>query len=192
MSLMPCFKKGEALIESMVLAHLYAGYGELEVCLLACLIALEGQMDTPVRMLFGTPGAEKRIKQARKALLPEFTKAALRGQLVETLGDMDWCRKIRNQYSHCQWYWTRSEGLCFVNIEHLAKQPNHILKLMDNKRRIDGALLTKQVEYFNYVKESLSHLESAYRAWDRHRTAPRKFIHVFPMPPKIARPPAHN
>jgi hypothetical protein len=129
---------------------------------------------------------------SKKLLMHDFTRVALQDELADTLGELEWCRQIRNQYAHCQWYWTASEGLCFVNLEHLAKQTGTITKLMDRRRPIDAKLLMRQVEYFNYVKESLTHLADAYKAWDRNRTAPRKPAYVFPKPPKIAKPPAHN
>jgi hypothetical protein len=47
-----------------------AGYGELEVTMLACLVAVEGQVDYPIRQLFKRTTAENRIKLARQALLP--------------------------------------------------------------------------------------------------------------------------
>jgi hypothetical protein len=65
MSLMPCFGPKQAALEGAILAHLLAGYGELEVCLLGCLVAVEGQMDFPVRELFAKTGAAQRIKRAK-------------------------------------------------------------------------------------------------------------------------------
>jgi hypothetical protein len=87
-----------------------------------CLIATEGQLDTPIRKLFNERSAEKRIKESKKALTQEYAKACLHIELAEALQDMEWCRKIRNQYAHCQWYWTFQEGLCFVNLEDLANK----------------------------------------------------------------------
>jgi hypothetical protein len=59
----------------------------------ACLIAVEGQFDFPIRQLFNERRAEKRIKLARNALTDDYTKAGLQTTLEETLDDMDWCRK---------------------------------------------------------------------------------------------------
>lgn len=192
MTLMPCFGPHQAPAEGMIIGRLLAGYGELEVSMCACLIAIEGQFDAPIRQLFNERSAEKRIKGSKKALTLEYTKAGLHIELAEALQDMEWCRKIRNQYAHCQWYWTSNEGLCFVNIEELAKQPGQIVKLMDNRHSIDVKLLATQEEYFNYVKESFAHLETAYHAWNRAHSAPRRPTHVFPRPSKITRPPWHN
>jgi len=43
-----------------------------------------------------------------------------------TMADMDWCRQIRNQYAHCQWYYTAHEGLCFIDLEELASSPRKL------------------------------------------------------------------
>ena len=126
MSLMPCFDKGQGLDESTVLARLLAGYGEIELQMCMCLIVVEGDIDTPIRAIFEKTGAERRIKKGRKALRTEYAKAGLLTELAVALADLDWCRQIRNQYSHCQWFWIASRGLCFVNLEELAKQPNII------------------------------------------------------------------
>jgi hypothetical protein len=38
---------------------------------------------------------------------------------------------------------------------------------MDQRRYIDVPLLQEQEAYCNYVRESFTHLDTAYRAWDR-------------------------
>jgi hypothetical protein len=131
LSLMPCFAPGQAYDEGVVIGRLLAGYSEIEVQGCACLVAVEGILDVPLRTIFGTRGTETRIKNLRGALQTDFANAGLLPDLEEALDDMDWCRQIRNQYSHCQWYWTSREGLCFVNLETLAKQTTRILALMN-------------------------------------------------------------
>ena len=121
MSLMPCFQPTQAFAEGVTVGRILAGYGELEVCMTDCLIAIEGQFDTPVRTIFKERRAEKRIKIAKRVLMDEYTKAGLARDLTEALDDIDWCRTIRNQYAPCQWYWTKQEGLCFVNSRHARK-----------------------------------------------------------------------
>jgi hypothetical protein len=172
MSLMPCFGPMQAPAEGMLVGRILSGYGELEVSMCACLIAIERQVDVPIRLLFNERSAEKRIKTARKALVADYTKAGLHIELAEALDDMEWCRKLRNQYAHCQWYWTSQEGLCFVNLEELAKQPSPITALMDSRHSLNVALLSDQEEYLNYVKEHFAYLDDAYRAWDQKRSAP--------------------
>jgi hypothetical protein len=64
MTLMPCFGPHQAPAEGMLIGRLLAGYGELEVSMCSCLIAIEGQFDTPIRQLFNERSAEKRIKES--------------------------------------------------------------------------------------------------------------------------------
>ena len=195
MSLMPCFDRDHAFEEGIVIGRLLAGYGEIELQMCMCLIVVEGILDVPIRTIFGKRGAEERIKIGKRELEPDFGKASLLADLTEATADLDWCRQIRNQYSHCQWYWTAQEGLCFVNLEELAKQPTQILSVMGQRHPVDVPLLQRQEDFFWYVKQRFMHLETAYRAWDQAQArggaaGPPSF--VYPKPPKIPRPPAHN
>jgi hypothetical protein len=196
MALMPCFEPGQAHAEGLVIGRLLAGYGEIELEMCACLIAVEGGIyDIPIREIFTDRGAEKRIGIGRKALSQSFANANLTAVLTDALDDMEWCRQIRNQYSHCHWYWTAQEGLCFINLEELAKQPTAILQITANRHPIDVPLLQQQEDYFWYVKQCFMHLGDAYKAWDQAQTqggARRRSPSVYPKPPKIAQPPTHN
>jgi hypothetical protein len=119
-------------------------------------------------------------------------RAGLIGDLVQTFDDLDWCRQIRNQYAHCQWYWTQQDGLCFVNLEELAQQPTTILNdLTAGRHSIDLALLNAQEAFFWYVKECLMHLGDTYRDWDRQQgSVAGPVIYVHPKPQVVARPPS--
>ena len=191
MPLMPCFEAGQAEQEGKIIGKILAGYGELEVTVMSCLVAVEGQLDLPIRQLFGRMSAERRINLARKALSPDFTKAGLGAEMKEALRDLDWCRKLRNQYAHCQWGWTSADGLFFVNLEQLADQVDPISEVMGHPRHIDVPLLQEQEAYCNYVRESLMYLDTAYEAWNRAKriTAP---TYVHPKPSKRPRPLLHN
>lgn len=192
MSLMPCFQSDQACSEGVILGRLLAGYGELELTMCACLIAVEGTYDTPIRNIFGPRGAEKRIKNAGKFLLPEYSKAGLQVELVEALDDMEWCRQVRNQYAHCHWYWTQQEGLCFINLEELAGQQTAIIQLTGNRHPVDTALLSAQEVFFNYVKESFMQLETGYKGWIVQQSGRHRPIYTFPKPSKVLRPSKHN
>jgi hypothetical protein len=165
MSLMPCFNDGQAREEGIIIGRLLAGYGELELAMCACLMIVERAIDSPIRTFFKKRGAEKRIEIGTDSLTQRFTMAGLLPELTEALADLDWCRLIRNQYSHCHWYWTAKEGLCFVNLEELAKQPRKISSVTAGRHPIDLVLLQNQEGYFWYVKECFMHLESAYNVW---------------------------
>jgi hypothetical protein len=193
---MPCFSCTQAYAEGIIIGRLLAGYGDIEVEMCACLIAVKGTFDIPIRTLFGKSGADNRLKVAKKALQSNFANAHLLADLTEALADMNWCRQIRNQYSHCQWFWdSATRTLNFVNLEELAKQPNQILLVTANKHPIDVPLLQRQEGYFWYVKQCFMYLSSAYHAWDQARArgaagGPSSFVYA--KPPKIARPPEHN
>ena len=188
MALMPCFGPNQAEAEGHIVGRILAGYGELEVLMLACLVSVEGQTDLPTRLLFKRMSAENRIKQAKKALLPDFKKAGQEAEMREALDDVNWCRKLRNQYAHCQWGWTQPLGLFFVNLEDLADDPALIVQVMNKPLYVDVPLLTAQEEYCNYVREQFMHLQTAYEAWDRKSSTPKMARFVFPKPPKITRP----
>ena len=158
MPLMPCFESSQAEEEGKIIGKILAGYGELEVTVLSCLVAVEGQLDLPIRQLFGRMSAERRINLARKRLLPDFTKAGLGAEMKEALRELDWCRELRNQYAHCQWGWTSADGLFFANLERLADQQNPISNVMDQRCYIDVPLLQEQEAYCNYVREFFTYL----------------------------------
>jgi hypothetical protein len=184
MSLMPCFQSDQAAIEGRIIGNLLAGYGELELEMCVCLIKVEGQTDLPIREIFSKRGAEERIKRARKLLKAGYANAGLSTDLLEALDDIDHCREIRNQYAHCHWYWTSYEGLCFVNLEELARQTSPIGAVTHNKRPVDIPLLQTQENFFNYVKGCFKNLQDSYQSWNQQRSGLRPSIHIFAKPSK--------
>jgi hypothetical protein len=195
MSLMPCFDSNQAHDEGIIVGRLLAAYGELELQMCLYWIVAEGTIDLPTRQIFGIRGAERRIKIAEKALQADYGNAGLLADLTQALADLEWCRQIRNQYSHCHWYWTTKEGLCFVNLEELALQSTALTSVIVGRHPVDLALLQAQEAFFWYVKQYLMYLETAYRAWDQTRArggAARPSTLVYPKPQVVARPPAHN
>jgi hypothetical protein len=186
-SIMPCFGEQQARDEGIIIGRLLAGYGELELEMCVCVShAMNGNLDAALRLVFGQRGAEQRIKQAREAMNAEYTKANLDSTVLETLADMDWCRKIRNQYAHAHWYYTGAEGLCFVNLEALVEQSAPIQKVTEGKYPIGLALLETQETYFGYVKECFWHLQHEFLTWAGRMSLP------FARPPKETRPLLHN
>jgi hypothetical protein len=111
MSLMPCFTHEQAPQEGMIIGRLMTGYGELELVMCKCLIAVDGIIDLPIRKFFNVRGAAKRIETARQVLAASYSEAGLQALLTEALDDMEWCRQVRNQYAHCQWYWTSQRSM---------------------------------------------------------------------------------
>jgi hypothetical protein len=191
MSLMSCFTPEKAYQEGVIIGRLMIGYGELEVAMCKCLIAVEGVVDLSIRKLFQVRRASDRIEAVRKMLKPAYEKADLHAPLVETLDDMEWCRQVCNQYSHCQWYWTPHEHLCFVNLEDIAKQPKLILHLTSEKKSLSLKLLNQQEDFFDYVERCLGHLAQSYVDRDRKSSlsALKRPVLISARPPKRTRPP---
>jgi hypothetical protein len=190
---MPCFEiPNQANEEGRIIGLILVGYGELETTLLACLVAADYNVDTPIRALFKDTNAERRVKEAKKLLLQDYTKAGLEAELREALSDLNWCRKIRNQYAHCQWGWTQREGLVFVNLEQLANQPTLIRDIMGSPLYLDLPLLKEQLAFSAYVRECFTYLSQAYQNWDR--TLKRAIYPILPAvkPSKRKRPRMHN
>ena len=66
--------------------------------MLACLVAVEGQVDYPIRQLFKRTTAENRIKLARQALLPTYTNAGLEAGMREALSPEQFAQYDANSY----------------------------------------------------------------------------------------------
>jgi hypothetical protein len=195
MTLMPCFvHEGEAYKEGIIVGRLLAGYGEIEMAICACIIEQTPSydFDTPVRRLFSERGELKRIGNARAELVIPFQSVNLHAEITEALDDMDWCRRIRNQYAHCQWYWTSHEGLCFVDLEALAKQATPITELTKNKLPVTLNLLQEQWEFFEYVFNTFDYLRWEYRTRRNKQLGSTRSDPVFVKPVKRSRARLHD
>jgi hypothetical protein len=195
MTLMPCFvREDQAHEEGVVVGRLLAGYGEIEMAMCACIIEQTPSydFDTPVRHLFTKRGEQRRISNARKALTAPYLSVNLQAELSTALDDMDWCRRIRNQYAHCQWYWTAHEGLCFVDLEAVANQSAAITDLTRNKMPIKLRLLQEQWEFFEFVFSTFDYLRWEYRIRRDKKLGSTRANPVFAKPSKRTRPGLHS
>jgi hypothetical protein len=148
--------------EGNLIGRLLAGYGELELELCSCLATVTDDLDGAAKMLFGTRGEKKRIDTADTAMKEAFAKAKLKKEYSHTIECMHWCRELRNQYAHCNWYDTLNEGLCFVNLEEVAKIVESTIPLEDHRVPINVALLKQQEEFFDYVRKCFWFISEAY------------------------------
>lgn len=159
----------------------------MEMCVCVC-NAMGSDLDSALRLVFGKRGAELSIERSFASIKTEYAKANLLAPLSETLGDMDWCRQIRNQYAHTHWYYTKHEGLCFVDLETLVKRSSPIQKVTARRHSISLPLLEDQENYFGYIKQCFWNLQFEYLKWAR-RPIP---IPPVARPSKIARPHLHS
>jgi hypothetical protein len=88
----------------------------------------------------------------------------------------------------------RLKGLCFVNLEQIAKQPKMILALVNEKKPIGLELLQEQEEFFLYVRQCFGYLAQSYIDWDRrsYPLALKQPIRIDAKPPKKTQPLLHN
>jgi hypothetical protein len=186
-TIMPCFNSAPQ--EGDLIGRLLAGYGELEREMCDCVVAATNDLDGAIKTLFGVRGEKRRIDMADEMMGTHYDSAGLGPKHQAAIANMHWCREVRNQYAHCQWYYTPEEGLCFIDLEHTAKLLTKILKLTAHRYPIDAALLQRQEDYFHYVRECYWHLAEALRLATGRIN---KRSTAFQWPPVLARPPKHN
>jgi hypothetical protein len=157
-TVMHCFDPGKAEAEGKMIGSLLAGYGELELEMANCLFAATGDFDNSIKKIFRIIGAEKRITVADAAMRSTYARAGVGTTYEQAISDMDWCRQIRNQYAHCQWYYTDQDRLCLVNLEDIAKLVPPITDLAARKVRVGLHLLEMQMNFFVHTRKRFWYL----------------------------------
>jgi len=185
-TILPCFSPGRHEAEGIIIGHMLAGYGELELEMAACVGAAIKNIDESLRAMFSVRGEDRRIKLARANLKLPAAAAKLEALTERILTDMDWCKTIRNQYAHCQWYPTTNDGLGFVNFEDVALIVGPIGELEKYRTRLDLALLTEQEDFFVYTRCCFWHLTEQFKNWAEGSSS-----QTFPLPPVVAQPLSH-
>ena len=183
-ALMPCFSAGQYEKEGAIIGHLLVGYGELELEMTACVGNAIKSSDDALKAVFGVRGEARRIKLAKANLRLPSKSAKLEPRTAQVLADMEWCKEIRNQYAHCQWYPTN--GLGFINLEEVALVIGPLGQLEKYRHDVHLPLLVSQEEFFGYVKKCFWHLAEQYQNW-----ATQSSSNTFPMPQATARPPKY-
>jgi hypothetical protein len=187
-TIIPAFR--DAPNEAIIIGHILAGYSELEVELLGCVMGVNNNnVDQAVRALYKDRGEWRRIENAKTIIGPPYIKAGLQREYVQCISDLDHCRLIRNQYAHCQWYYTASEGLCFIDLEGLAKQSTNIAALTPGRLPVDIVLLSNQEQFFKYVQKCLWYLAEQHSL---SQQMPPKPNPLWSWPGSMTRPPLHN
>jgi hypothetical protein len=163
---LPVLRKFRA--EGEIIGRLVVGYGELEVDLCLCIVAGGINLDHIVRAMFKIQGEKRRIDTAAKIARDTYHALNLEKIFDEIISEMHWCRKIRNQFAHCNFYDDNTGILSFVNMEELANLKNVTIDDIDvvTKKPITLITLTEYESYFTYVRARLDFLncESRVRA----------------------------
>lgn len=192
-TVMPCFVQFPEC--GNLVGRLLAGYGELEVEMCLCLSeVMDGNFDGAMKILFVRMSAEDRQKLAKRTMSAPFSCAGLSTEFEETMVAMNWCRKIRNQYAHSQWYFTTEGGIAIINLEEIVQKAENVGPIASYRRPIDRILLAQQDAYFLYTKRLFLHLSDAYRrirSADSLTKRQKALPLTFPLPPKAKRPKLH-
>jgi hypothetical protein len=185
-TVMPSFDSAKR--EGSLIGRLLAGYGELELEMAACAMAANDEdVDMVIKKLFLTRGEYNRIVAGDKLMKPQFEAAQLGKIYARTIKNMHFCRDLRNQYAHCNWHYTATEGLSFVDLERVAKWPRRIKQITRYRRPLSVELLERQEAYFRYVQKCFWYLAEAYKI----KTGTLIDSPLWPRPAIIARPPKY-
>jgi hypothetical protein len=144
--------------EARIIGRLLAGYAELEIDLLHCVSVARDDFDAVLKAMFRARGETRRINIADALGRQLYRKLKLGTDFEMAISAMRYCLRIRNQYSHCNWYDDRSGRLAFVNVEEIAKV-NELISGFDDLTRyyIDVPTLEDQERYFAYTDALLSY-----------------------------------
>ena len=141
MSFMPAFHVFRA--EAEIIGRLLAGYGELEYIMAMCLGSALADEATAIRTLYRMKG--ERLTVADSLLFPLCEQNGLAGPYTAASGGMRHCARIRNQFAHCNWDYSPSHGLFFVDLLESAKSS---IAYKHEWKHIDCALLNRHEEFF--------------------------------------------
>jgi hypothetical protein len=174
-------------VEGAIVGRLLAGYGELELELCQCVATVTGDIDDVIRKLFDLRGEKRRIDCADNLARTPYTKAGLGVDYAAVFKGMNYCRQLRNQYAHCQWYGTSQDGFAFVNLEEVSKLRTNIFPLANHRCFVDATLLQEQESFFKYVQKYFWYLTGQYQTKVNGQTG-----HFWSLPAALAQPARHR
>lgn len=151
--------------ETMILGRLLSGYGELEFDIAFLLqFALGDDRDVAFKALFGIRGETARIDVADNLMRRRYQEVGLGEDYGEAIGAMRHCLRIRNQYAHCQWVRNLDRGLCFVDVEEIARAAPEVDLALVTQKNVPLDLLREQEAFFAYAQAMLGFVNYGYRA----------------------------
>jgi hypothetical protein len=129
-------------------------------------------------------GEGARLNVADAILRPFFNTLNLAGQWVDALDALRYCKDVRNQYAHCEWF-TEDGPLSFTNLEKGARSPANGI-LHSRFYPTDLKLLQKQEQYLEHANDWLFYLSCQCRQHAGEASP------VSQVPTFIPQPPLHN
>lgn len=143
--------------EGDIIGRLVVEYGELEwsLCLLSGNVLED--FDIAIKTLYRARGEQQRIDLA-DALIRNKIPTEVRQTYEQTVAHMRECLKIRNRYAHSNWVHAASNGLCYVDVEELAKRNDRVETGDAELYKLDRYLVEDQARFFNEVLQNLTYL----------------------------------
>lgn len=173
--------------EGALVGRILAGYSEIEYELCLCLASVLQDLETAIRTLYRLRGEDGRLQVADALMRPHFYKIGLADSYNEMLGSVRWCKNVRNQYAHCQWWAEPEYGLFFHDLDELAKTA--IGGQLIRFSHVDVPLLTQQEKYLEYAAAWVLHLRSEIdRRGDTPPTRRWPAPTIIPQPPRAYPP----
>lgn len=158
--------------EAAIIGRLLAGYTWLEIAMMQCVQVVRGDMDTVLKVMYRTRGESQRIDVCDAFGRQHYESVGLGTPFAMAIGAMEFCVRVRNQYSHSIWSETKGK-LTFVNFEEIAKSHTAITYLADPEQLVvDLPLLQAQEEYFLYTSQLFG--------WVQTEGQFRKMVSVIP------------
>jgi hypothetical protein len=183
---MPAFRKFPD--EAAIIGRLLAAYAELEIDLLHCVSVAREDFDAVLKAMFRSRGETRRISVADALGRQLYHAAGLGTDFDMAISAVRYCLRIRNQYSHCNWYDDNSGRLAFVNVEEIANH-NQLVTGFDKLERyyIDVPTLELQEQYFGYAGALL-----AYANYEGRYRAGKLRDQIIAKPAQVMQPPLHT
>jgi hypothetical protein len=172
--------------EAARIGRIVAAFGEIEFLLGLCLGEALSNRDAGLRGMFRLLTDRGRIDMADALARPAYEKIGATSHFDETIMNIKYCRRIRNQYAHCHYgdEWN-GFGLYLTNLTDAAKGHDSFEYLW---RHVDAPLLELQEAYFLHTIRGLRYLEWEYQ----FKTGKILSGHGLPWPTTLAPPPKHN
>ena len=139
-----------------LIGRMLMGYANLEIDLMNCVKVVRDDLDTVLKAMFRSRGESQRIDVADAFGRQYYHGLGIGTQFEMAVGAVRFCLKIRNQYSHCNWWNDNSGQLAFANLEEIAKQNTLVTDLRGlTTNYVNVNLLEEQLSYFEYTDSLL-------------------------------------
>jgi hypothetical protein len=144
--------------EGEVIGRMVIEYGEMEWDLCLLVGHVTGDANAAIKTMYRSRGETQRIDIADALARNRLSLGRVRTIYEETVAHMRVCLKIRNQYAHTNWVNSPSNGLCFVNIEEIAKSDAVADTSNLQLYKLDLDTIVDQQRFFYNVMQNMRYL----------------------------------